>query len=314
MVQWSNKYWLFFVLWLAIARPAFCQFEDKELNEKDYKDPNEFEKFYRRRHLIAAWQINQLRDSGALVVRLKTNKLLIDELNRSGKSELATQKQLEQFAINKNLMFAYLENFRFCKVYFIFSNSSDTLLNGARKGMFLDTNLTVDPAIIMSEKFYLIAERDYAYNSSIGFVREDSARVVKESGNPVKEMAIVVKNKYGHQLKQPFPYYIKEKNFMDAGYNFPIKYEQKEGEPLNIMFAVDRQYLERLKNRPGQPEYRTVTKNNITSTNVKIKKQFTYEKLSLEVTELNDNFISFYKSSPRPDFNRVKTDIRPFLY
>jgi len=305
---------MFISIFLCCGFAALSQEEENELKAKDYKDPDQFEKFNKRRVTIGAWQVHQLRE-GALVVRLKTNKLLIDELLKNGNSGLALEKQLEQFAINKNTMFAYRENFNFCKLYFIYSNSSDSLLNGTRQGIFLDTNLTVDPAIVMQETFYLLAERDYAYNSSIGFVVEDSARIIKERGNPVKEMAVIVKNKYGHQLKNPFPYFVKEKNFMDAGYNFPIQVRSGAGGSTSIIFVINRTYLEDIKNNKPEPKNTPIKKESSSfSGTIKLKKQFTYEKLSLEVGELNDNLLNFYNSYPKPDMSKMQGGVKPFLY
>ena len=247
-------------------------------NVKDYKDPEQFTKFRKRRLVIASWQINQLK-KGALVVRLKTNKKLIEALKKQGKQELAIQKEAEQLAITKNTILAYTSKLTFCKVYFIYSDFADSLLHGARKGIFLDSSLTINPSIEMSEQFYLIAERDYAYNSSIGFVKQDSAKYVFEAGNPVKEMAVVVKNKYGHQLKGPFPYYVKDKTY--AGVNASVN-----------------QY---------------VVLNGKTHL-VTIGKQFSKEKLFLYIGVLDDNLRQFYQSTSTPEIEKINSEILPFLY
>lgn len=177
----------------------------------DYKDNSQFKNFYKRRFAISKWQINQLK-SGALAVRLHNNKTLIEGLKKMGKADLATQKEYEMMAINKNIILAFKKHYNFSALYFFYASSSDSLLNGVRKGIFLDTNLRVDPTIEMKENFYLIAEKDDVYNSSIGYVKEDTARKVKETGNESKEAAIVIKNKYGHQLKDPFPFYVISKS------------------------------------------------------------------------------------------------------
>ncbi|MBL7931391.1 MAG: hypothetical protein JNL60_05800, partial [Bacteroidia bacterium] len=199
---------IFLLLLCACALASFSQTVEsvtEKPGEKDYKDPEQFDKFYKRRKMISAWQINKLKE-GALVIRLKTNKLLIDALQKEGKDELAEQKRMEALGINKNISRAFRKNYTFSKIYFIYSSSSDTLLKGARSNIFLDSNLVVDPNLTMNESFYLICEGDYVYNSSIGFVPEDSARFQTERGNPTVEAPIVVKNKYGHQLKRPFPF------------------------------------------------------------------------------------------------------------
>lgn len=300
------------ILLLAFAfNLVNAQEKSSVFDPEDYKDANQFEKFRKRKNVIAAWQINELKE-GAIVVRLKTNKKLIDALKTQGKNELALEKEKEQYAINKNTLYAYRDYLTFCKVYFINSNSTDSLLNGARTGMFLDSNLNVDPSITLTEKFFLIAERDYAYNSSIGFVPEDSARKVVEEGNPVREMAIVLKNKYSHQLKGPMPYFIKEKNFLDATFDFPITVLTTPEGKTTFSFQVNKTYFEDIKGKnQGKQALTTVLPAN---SKVKLKKQFSYEKISIAVDQLNDNLNYFYKHSAKPDLNKIEPEVKKFLY
>lgn len=288
---------------------------------KDYKDPKQFENFQKRRTFISQWQINQLK-KGAIVVRLQTNQKLIEALTKAGNEKLATQKAAEQFAINKNTMFAYMEHLDFCKVYFIYSNSSDTLLKGARKGIFLDTNLAVNPNIEMTESFYLLAERDYAYNSSIGFVPEDSARFVTEQGNPIKEMAIILKNKYGHQLKKPFPYEVQGiissfdvvlVGVTIIGAAFGIAAAPLIGiGSAAIIYTVDRTLLKDLKNNGKKSKVKVNDNENVAS--VKIKKEFTYEQISIAVKKLNRHLNEYYRTVPHFDTSSADKKIIPFLY
>ncbi|MBA3662716.1 MAG: hypothetical protein H0W61_00720 [Bacteroidetes bacterium] len=279
-------------------------------NPNDYKDPEQFDKFGKRKNAISNWQINQLKD-GAIVVRLKTNQKLFDALNGQGNKEMALEKEKEQHVINVNTYHAFKDYFKFCNVYFILSNSSDTLMNGARSGIFLDSTMKVDPSITMKEKYYLLAERDFGYNSSIGFVKEDSARKVVEGGNPVKEMAIVLKNKYGHQLKGPFPYSVKEKNFMDATYDIPITVNNTSGTAPSFEYQVNRTYLADLKEKDKGKKIAPKTTGNSTA---KIKKQYTYEKLAASVDELNDELSRFYQKSPKMDMEKMDPSVKPFLY
>jgi hypothetical protein len=281
-----------------------------EHDPTDYKDPKQFEKFGKRRAVVGSWQINQLK-TGALVVRLKTNKKLIDALKKDGNNDMAAEKEREQYAINKHTMFAYMDFMKFCKVYFIYSNSSDSLLGGTKKGIFLDTNLVVDPRIEMKEKFYMIAERDYAYNSSIGFVPEDSAKLVVEKGNPTKEMAIVIKNKYNQQVKAPFPYCIKEKSTVDAYYNLPINSVTTPDRGMIIVFPVNKTYIADLKD-PAKKNKEA--KHNDNQTTVKVPVELTYERIAAAVDQLNDYLVEYYRANPNPDIDRMDPGIRPFLY
>lgn len=171
-----------------------------------------FEHFAKRRHLLANWQINQLADSGALVIRLKSKRKTIEALKKNNQPKAAKELEQAVYYENKMIARAFARHYTFSKLYFIFDYSSDTLLKGLRTGFFLDTNLNRQPAIIMSEKFYLLAEKDVLVESTLGLVPDSLANSVTETGAPVKQVAIVIKNKYGHQLKRPFPYYVKGTN------------------------------------------------------------------------------------------------------
>jgi len=296
MGQWLNRAISIFLFFIFSAQIISSQENSNSKNE-DYKDQDQFKNFYKRRKLIGAWQINQLK-TGALVVRLKTNKKQIEALNARGQTKQAQDKALETYVINKNTMRAYLNNYNFSKLYFILSSSSDSLLNGARTGIFLDTNLQVDPTIKMAEGFYLIAERDYSYNSSIGFVTQDSANFVKERGNPVREMGVVIKNKYGHQLKAPFPYIIKDK-VVTALVPFVL--------PITVIKYVF-QLIEE------QQEFKKQHANASDVINGNIDKQLSYPNLAIIVSQLNINLREYYQATPPPDLSRVDPEIKKFLY
>ena len=247
---------------------------DKVFRPDEYKDQEQFKNFYSRRNTVGRWQINQLKN-GALCVRLHTNQKLIDGLRKMGKADLATQKEYEMMAINKNIVMAFTKYYTFSKVYFFLSHSSDTLLKGARSGIFVDTNLVVDPNIEMKEAFYLLAEKDDAYNSSIGFVKEDTAKFIRETGNASKEAAMVLKNKYGHQLKDPFPFYVTNKS-MIAGTRY-----------VNILVGT--------KIVP-----------------VELEKKQRLERHYAYVSTLNKNLFGFYTQNK--DYKVSDPEIKPFLY
>ena len=285
-----------------------AQLDEKPYRPEDYKDPKQFEKFRKRRMVIAAWQINELKN-GALIVKLKTNANQINAFNKHGEPDKALEKTIETYIINKNIMMAYLDNFKFCKVYFIYSNSHDSLLKGARSGVFLDTTLKINPSITLNEKFYLIAEKDFAYNSSIGFVKEDSAKFVVEKGNPSGvTYDIVVKNKFGHQLKHPFPYLGSfTKKIINYLGTIPMyyKYEDK-----TITYAIDKTQLydrEQSTNKNFKkplPGYNTIS----------LHKGDVYEAISYGIEAFNDNLTQFYQASPKPELDKIDPKILPFLY
>lgn len=214
--------------------------EEKEYNERDYNKKENFKKFNRRADQISSWQIQNLK-YGALVVRLQNNQLKIDACKRVGDIERAKKIIAETQFYNKLMIKAYLSNFNFCKVYFMFAQNSDSLLKGKRQGIFIDTTLTIDNSIVMNESYYLIGEKDYVYNSSIGFVKEDTAKLVTETGSRTIEVPVVLKNKYGHQLKNPFPFFV-NRSFLRSSStyvaNCTILYENKSE---NIGFILSKE-------------------------------------------------------------------------
>ena len=271
MAPMLNKY--FFIAVVFISQFCFAQ-NNIDHSPPDYKGGDQFKHFHERRTEISKWQINQLK-TGALVVRLKTNHLLIDALTKAGKSDLATQKLNEMYIQNKIMVRAYALNYNFSKVYFMFSSSSDALLNGTKSGIFLDTNLVVDPGITLNEKYYLIAEDDYSYSSSIGFVKEDSARFVKEAGTSQQECVVILKNKYNHQLWHPFPF--------------------------------------RVVLRASATTTKVYEKNSTGATiSGEISKARTYKKFMSYIKYFNDNLNEFYNSNKNYEVTDPK--IKPFLY
>lgn len=297
---------LCFVCLMQLA--FFAQSDGVKIDYPDYKNSEQFKNFKKRRKLIGGWQINQLKD-GALVVRLKTNTTLINALIKQGNKPLAYQKQLQQYAANKNAMLAYMDNYKFSKLYFISSDSSNSLLKGKRTNIFLDTNLIVDPYIEMKERFYLLAERDYAYNSSIGFVKEDTAKYFFETGNPIKERAIVLKNKYGHQLKAPFPYEYEDKA-IPIKFDFPISISSTGS---IIYFYVNKRFLKDRKEENESRKNKPKPKLKENEILVEVNKMLLYENVSKAVSDLDDQLNRYYKESSKVEFD--KTDpILPFLY
>lgn len=287
------------VLFAVLAGNVFSQEDPADRgSEKEYKDGAQFEKFWRRRRTIGAWQINQLKD-GALVVKLKANNLLVNALEKRGDKEGADVARIEAAGINVNLMRAFRDYYSFSKVYFVYSHQSDSLLKGVRKNIFLDSNLVVDPRIEMPEKFYMLAEIDQIYNSTIGFVPEDSARLVVERGSrTTEEPYIVVKNKYGHQLKKPFPYFSKIKAGLEKAPE--ITYIMVNGVKIPFNVVV----LFKSKNAMS-------FNHNGARIEVFIPKSFIYSRLSMMVQNLNEEFSSYFQTSPPP---RVADALKPFLY
>jgi hypothetical protein len=207
MVPKLNK--LFFILALSISFYSFSQESDgpKPPKVADYKSDSSYNDYSNLRVQVAKAQINKLKNGGALLVRLKTNANTISRLKAAGNVDLATQVERETYLTNKIIIGSYLQEFNFCPVYFFYSNYSDSVKNKKLNGILVDTNLQVNPSIVCKADFFLIAESDKVYNSSLGIVPIQDAPKAIQSGTPSREAPIVVKNRFFIQLHNPFPYF-----------------------------------------------------------------------------------------------------------
>src|SRR5258708_1059065 len=132
MVRWLNKIVFFFFLF--VFQNLISQIEKNVYNNNNYKDKKQFEKFQKRKKIIGGRKINKLKN-GELVVKLKTNKNLNNELVKAVNTDLAEKKKLETFFMNKNIMMAFKDHFTFCKLYFIF-NTKNKIQFAKRKMVF----------------------------------------------------------------------------------------------------------------------------------------------------------------------------------
>jgi hypothetical protein len=201
MVRSLNR--IFLIVILFVWNASFAQ--EERSSDKDYQNTEEFKRFRRRSLKVSSWQIQNLK-FGAIVIRLQNDQRKIDGYLKVGDKKSAALVLAEAQYRNRSIIYAALSQLDFCKVYFIFSQNSDSLLAGKRSNVFIDSSLKVQPNIVMYEKFYVILEEDFLYQTSIGFVKEDSAKYAVERGYTNGSKPFIFKNKYGHQLKTPFPY------------------------------------------------------------------------------------------------------------
>lgn len=173
----------------------------------DYKNDTSYNNYSSLRFKVARAQINALKNGGAILVRLKTNANTISKLKAAGNIDLATQVEMQTLLTNKIIVASYLQELTFCPVYFFYSNSSDSVKHKKLQGIFVDSNLQVNPSIVCNANFYLIAESGQVYNSSLGIVPESEAQKSVERGTASREVEIIIKNRYFIQLHKPFPYF-----------------------------------------------------------------------------------------------------------
>ncbi len=201
MARSLNRIIIIFLLFAGYKPLA----QNSRPSDNDYQTREEFKKFHRRAVKVTSWQIQNLK-FGAIVIRLQNDQRKIDGYLKIGDVGSAQLVKAQAQYRNKAIIHSALQQIDFCKVYFMYSQNSDTVLAGKRNNVFIDSSLKIQENIVMNEKFYLILEEDFLYQSSIGFVKEDSAKFAVERGHTNGSKPFLFKNKYGHQLKNPFPF------------------------------------------------------------------------------------------------------------
>jgi hypothetical protein len=137
----------------------------------------------------ALQQINTLKN-GYLVVRLKTGDLQIKALEKAGDAKAAQAYKLKVEAENKQIRNAFINNFRFCPVYFCYTSCSVQITGKKPTGCLLNEQLQPDSSIVVPDKPFLTAE--------FGF-----------SGQQQFEGLITMDEQF-IQLKPPFPFLMKK--------------------------------------------------------------------------------------------------------
>jgi hypothetical protein len=144
--------------------------------------------------------VKEMKYSGVLVVRLKTNYVKICALEKELSNpalKAAKKKRIQGIlaetinrrdALNETMAAAFLDSFSFCPVFLSYDTSANSLKNGIRKGIFLNNSLQIDPDISIPDtaKVFIAYYHD-------------------KSGNYPSDGLMV--RKLRSELNEPFPHY-----------------------------------------------------------------------------------------------------------
>lgn len=206
---------LIFILFIAMVQISFGQ-------SKEYKSD--------RKKAFA--QIEQLKDGGALILRLKLHKKNADLYRAAGNTKLADK--LEKDLKEQNLLLSKIfldESFNFCDVYIIASENYGRVLNGEKSGYFLGRNLKVDSSIVLQSKDIFFIEIGNVYEV---VRKEDSFLQSELSSTPIVQNALVIKDNNLQQLFKPFPFNVPlDGIFLDPS-SFVIYQRGKSSEDLEF--------------------------------------------------------------------------------
>lgn len=268
-------------LLLLLTQNVFSQEKEKELVLKtDAKKARE--------------QIIQLRNDGALVVRLFLTKKKIELYRQYGNEKLANQLKEKLDFENSLLVTAFSDStFSFCPVYFIETNDYGRVINGEESGYFLNKNLEVDSSIVMKEDYVLFLERGPVYDQvSV----DDSYTTSETSSTPVLFDALVIKDINMVQLVKPFPFfkkiYFADNVTSNTGFYVPTRNNSKGG---TWFFTPPVSITEKLALKDKKEEYL----NRIAV--IEEKTGFTEKQL----TSISKNITTYYKN----EYGLKKTEV-----
>jgi len=144
--------------------------------------------------------VKEMKYGGVLVVRLKTNYVKIRALEKeltnpnisaSKKKRLQTilvETISRRDALNETMAKTFLDSFSFCPVYLSYDSSANSLKNGLRKGIFLNSSLQIDADISIPDTAKIF----------IAYYHE-------KSGNYPSDGLML--RRLGSELADPFPHY-----------------------------------------------------------------------------------------------------------
>lgn len=167
--------------------------------------------------------LRYLKD-GAIIVRLKTSPKSVEAYRKAGRNDIANKIEEGRKKQNIKLMDAFLRNFFFCKVYFIYSSDTKAFLEGNRK-VFLNDTLAYDSTLTLTGNNFVFCEygsvdayskfQDYSHPvagnvSGVNLDKMDDKAMEKHSGgtstSPATTSGLVLLDKELKQLQRPFPY------------------------------------------------------------------------------------------------------------
>jgi hypothetical protein len=164
-------------------------------------------------------QILKLHD-GVLLVRLMTKKNTINAMKKVKKLKLANKTEAKLKERNQSIVCAFRNHFNFCPVYFFYSDYSIYVKdNQFERVVFLDDSLILDSSIKVLKQPYLIAEFGSVYPdtttySTSHYFDYGKKQTTHYGGSGITVSALIIKDKLFTQLKEPFPYHVRERKKM----------------------------------------------------------------------------------------------------
>jgi hypothetical protein len=148
--------------------------------------------------------VTQLKNGGALIVRLKSRDKNIAAYRNSGNNAIADEMEETDRKLNRQIVNAFKTQFRFCPVYFIYARNSRKFFEGARN-VLVNEGLREDSTIEFNHTYFLFVDFGTSLiNESVNSYTYTNK--VQEGSTPGNSQSYVVLDTDFKQLHAPFPY------------------------------------------------------------------------------------------------------------
>lgn len=154
---------------------------------------------------LAKLYIQQLKNGGALVIRIKSRDKNIAAYRSAGQEKIAERMLQDDRKLNLQIMDAFRTQFRFCPYYFMYARNSRSFVEGKRN-VLVNEGLREDSTIKFEHSNFLFVDFGTSMiNESVNPYTQVSQ--TQEGSTPGNSQAYIILDTNFKQLHAPFPYH-----------------------------------------------------------------------------------------------------------
>jgi hypothetical protein len=162
-------------------------------------------------YTLARAQALQLKN-GILLVNLHTYTATVTALQNTGKQKEAEKLKSDLKEMNQHIINAFETYFKYCHVYYFYSNSCDSIKAQKYISVVFDSAYNPVSVILLDTASIFIADFSTTDNNRNANADPDD-KWEKSKPNDFTMSGLILRDKNMIQLNKPFPYYVRVSNF-----------------------------------------------------------------------------------------------------
>lgn len=162
-------------------------------------------------YAMARTQALQLK-GGILLVNLHTYTATVTAMQKSGQIKVADKLQSDLKQMHQQIITAFETYFKYCNVYYFYSNNSDSILAHQYANVVFDSAYNPVSAILLDTPSIFIADFSTTDNNRNANSDPDD-KWEKSKANDFTMSGLILRDKNMIQLNKPLPYYVRVSNF-----------------------------------------------------------------------------------------------------